>query len=112
MRIMSSVIATLAAPLLAAALSPANAVPRTDLLGDPAPASAAGQTIVVGPDTRHVNVTEGDIVRFVVGEKSFTWNFNVAKGTASFDLNAVAPAGLLQKQVRAYIAPKPRFNGA
>lgn len=111
MKIMSS-ITVIAAPLLAATFSSANAVPRIDLLGDPAPASAAERTIVLGADTRHVNVTEGDTVRFVAGDKSFTWKFQVAKGITSFDLNSVAPSGLLQKEVRAYIAPAPRFNGA
>ncbi|WP_247869600.1 CzcE family metal-binding protein [Herbaspirillum sp. ST 5-3] len=111
MKIMSPITA-IAAPLLAAIFTSANAVPRADLLGDPAPDSAAERTIALGANTRHVNVTEGDTVRFVAGDKAFTWKFQVAKGISSFDLNSVAPQGLLQNEVRAYVAPKPRFNGA
>ena len=111
MKITSLKMATFAAPFIAATFSSASAVPRPDLLGDPAPPSAAERSIALGPNTRYVNVTEDDIVRFDAGGKSFTWHFQVAKGTTSFDLNSIAPPGMLQREVRVYVAPKPRWNG-
>jgi len=81
------------------------------LLGDPAPPTAATQTIVITPGTKWVNVTGGDIVRFVVGDKSFGWAFNVGSGINSFDLRRVAPPGVLNHRVEAYVAPDPRYIG-
>lgn len=81
------------------------------LLGDPAPPAAATKTIVIRPDTRWINVTGGDIVRFVVGDKSFGWAFNVGTGVNLFNLNRVAPPGMLDHRVDAYVAPDPRYIG-
>lgn len=101
----------LAIVLPIACVSPAHFTPRTDLLGDPAPLSAATRTIVITPDTKWVNVTGGDIVKFVVGDKTFAWNFNVAQTISSFDLNQVAPPGTLNRKVEAYVALDPRYIG-
>lgn len=81
------------------------------LLGDPAPTASATKTIVIEPGTKWVNVTGGDIVNFVVGEKSFAWAFNVARGVSSFELNRVAPPNMLDHRVDAYVAPDPRYLG-
>jgi hypothetical protein len=82
-----------------------------DLYGDPAPTSAAQRTIVIGPDTKHVNVEGGEIVRFIAGDKEFAWNFFVARGINMFKLNEVAPPGVLDHEVRAYVSPDPRYIG-
>lgn len=97
--------------LSAATLSSLGAAPRIDLLGDAAPAAAATRTIVIRPDTKYVNVTGGDIVKFVVGDKAFAWAFNVGANISSFDLKRVAPPGVLDKSVMAYVAPDPRYIG-
>jgi hypothetical protein len=95
--------------LLTAGVSCSAVTPRLDLLGQPAPASAATHTIAITPATRWVNVTSGDTVNFVVDGKSFAWNFMVAQTVATFDLNQVAPPGLLGREVRVYVAPDPRY---
>ncbi|HJV84443.1 MAG TPA: CzcE family metal-binding protein [Noviherbaspirillum sp.] len=82
------------------------------LFGDPAPTDAATQSIVIPPETRWVNVTGGDTVKFVVGEKAFAWTFNVARTVNSFDLSRVAPPGVLDHHVEAYVAPDPKYIGA
>lgn len=82
-----------------------------ELYGEPAPASAAQRTIVIAPDTRHVNVEGGEIIRFVVGGKEFGWSFNNALSVESFSLNAVAPPGLLNQPVHAYVSRDPRYIG-
>ncbi|OWW19686.1 CzcE family metal-binding protein [Noviherbaspirillum denitrificans] len=81
------------------------------LLGDPAPVEAATQTIVISPQTKWVNVTGGDIVRFDVGDKSFAWAFNVGTGISRFDLSRVAPPGVLGRTLYVYMAPDPRYIG-
>ena len=80
------------------------------LLGDPAPPATATRTIAIHPDTRYVNVTGGEIVKFTVGDKSFTWNFNGRPG--SFDLNVIAPPGVMDHRVIAYVAQNPMYGGA
>jgi hypothetical protein len=80
---------------------------RLDLLGDPAPVSAATRTIVIAPDTRYVNVIGGETVKFVVGDKSFAWTFDGAY--PSFDLNQTVAAGTLDHKVTAYVAPNPLY---
>ena len=82
-----------------------------DFLGDPAPINLATKSIVIRPDTKWVNVTGGDTVRFDAGGKSFAWTFNVARGVHAFELNRVAPPGMLDHQVVAYVAPDPRYIG-
>ena len=80
------------------------------LLGDPALPASASRTIAIYPDTRYVNVTGGEVVKFTVGDKSFAWNFNGRPG--SFDLNAVAPPGVMDHRVKAYVAENPLFSGS
>jgi hypothetical protein len=81
-----------------------------DLYGDPAPIAAATRTIVITPDTKWVNVQGGEVIKFVVGDQSFAWNFFVGWLVSSFDLALVAPPGLLPHSVIAYVSPDPRFR--
>lgn len=61
------------------------------LYGDPVPPGTYVQlTMEIRPDTRYVNVQGGDTARFLVGNKSFDWTFNVAGTVSSFQLNEVS----------------------
>lgn len=82
----------------------------TKLLGDAASAAQASRTIVIGPDTRYVNVKQGEVVRFVAGTQEFAFNFDGAN-VSSFDLRRVAPDGVLDHGVTAYVAPAPDGGG-
>ncbi|RJG08064.1 hypothetical protein D3870_13390 [Noviherbaspirillum cavernae] len=107
-----SLLTVIVASLLATSIAPVSAMePPVKLLGDPAPASSGTRTIVITPDTRHVNVTGGEVVNFAVGDKMFTWSFFVAAGISSFDLNRIAPPGMLDHVVTAYVARDPRYIG-
>ena len=54
----------------------------------------AERTIPIRPDTRWVNVTRAETVRFVVGDgtalKTFTWRFDTLP-SRPFSLNVIAP---------------------
>jgi hypothetical protein len=92
-----------------AALAGAQA---SDFRGNAAPAQAAvDQVIVITDATRHVNVTGGSTVRFVVGDRSFNWSFQ--NGTAQvvpFDLQQIAPQGLLTHRVTTYVSGNPLYR--
>lgn len=78
---------------------------HADLLGSADAVSDATRTVVIQPDTRFVNVTHGEVVRFVDADQAFAVRFD---GTANaFKLNALAPAGSLDHPVTAYVAPNP-----
>ncbi|MDQ9168800.1 CzcE family metal-binding protein [Oxalobacteraceae bacterium R-40] len=83
--------------------------PPLDLLGNSAAVGTGVKTIVITPQTRHVNVTGGEIIDFRVGEKAFAWHFFVATTVSAFDLKRVAPPGMLDHSVIAYVAPDPRY---
>ena len=103
------------APVLVEAPAPSppvdnSAAPREaglDLLGSPGAASMVTRTIAIKPDTKYVNVTGGEVIRFEVGTRSFVWNFSGQR--SSFDLARVAPPSFLDHKVTAYVAPNPMY---
>jgi len=100
---------------VAAACSLSSCATRTDyrsLYGTLVPTTSyADYSIVIHPNTRYVNVEGGEIVRFVVNDQSFVWHFMVARSVSHFDLKEVAPGGMLDHSVIAYVKPDPRYIG-
>jgi hypothetical protein len=80
-----------------------------ELLGNPAAVGTGIKTIVITPQTKHVNVIGGEVVDFKVGNKAFAWHFLVASTVSKFDLQRVAPPGMLDHSVIAYVEPDPRY---
>jgi len=106
----------LALPALAIALSVlggcATRASHVELYGSAAAPADYQPTIIITPATRYVNVEGGQTVRFLVGGKAFAWTFNISLPINSFDLNEVAPPGLLDHPVRAFVSPDPKYIGA
>ena len=98
---------------LTLSLSAFSSMAATNLavLGETAPTAAANRTIAITPDTRYVNVEGGQTVKFVVGGKTFTWFFSGTANVQRFDLNQVAPPGLLDHVVTAYVSVNPLYIG-
>jgi hypothetical protein len=84
---------------------------RIDLLGTPAPGAAADYTINISANTKYVNVKLGDTVRFVSGNKEFTWSFDAGSTVWAVGLNQIAPAGMLDHRLIAYVSPFRRYFG-
>jgi hypothetical protein len=86
----------------------------SDFRGSPAPAQAvADQVIVITDATRHVNITGGSTVRFVVGDRSFNWSFqNGSAHVVPFDLQQIAPQGVLTHSVTAYVSDNPLYQNS
>ncbi|MET3135106.1 hypothetical protein AAKU55_005409 [Oxalobacteraceae bacterium GrIS 1.11] len=95
----------------AACLAPASAALPARLVGDPAPLSAATRTVVINSDTKWVNITGGEVVKFVIGDTSFAWSFDAPNANGVFDLSQIAPNGILNHPVRAYLAADPLYKG-
>ncbi len=94
------------APVAAPEIAPAQRdAAASDLYGAPGARSMPARTIAISPDTKFVNVTGGETVRFQVGARSFVWTFNGTR--SSFDLARVAPAALLDHKVTTYVADDP-----
>ena len=75
-------------------------------LGSPAADGSADRTIEIQAVAKWVNVNHGETIRFVVGAANFTWKFD-GLGARPFDLRLIAPSGILNREVTAYIAPPP-----
>ena len=97
---------SLAAFALFGAVS-AQAAESTALMGTMVDASQATRTITISPSTKYVNVKEDDTVRFVVNDKAFGYRFDGVNQGGSIDLQQVAPQGMLDHTVTAYIAVNP-----
>ncbi|SNS89527.1 Heavy-metal resistance protein CzcE [Noviherbaspirillum humi] len=93
---------------LASACSPLPVTP--DFYGAPAAAYPTQRTVVITPATRYVNVEGGETINFAIGDKSFAWQF-FATAPRRFDLNFIAPPGLLDHRVEAFVSPDPRYIG-
>jgi photosystem II stability/assembly factor-like uncharacterized protein len=109
MKLKPLVSAVVALALALPALSSMAAETPRELLGDPAPDASAERTVSITPETKYVNVQGGQIVKFDVGGKTFTWDFDTAETVMSFDLNRVAPDGLLDHAITAYVSPNPLY---
>jgi hypothetical protein len=105
--------------LVILALSVANlhaeaASKPSDLFGEPAQApslerriitAATNRTIVVTGDTKRVNVTHYEVVRFVSNGREFTWDFDGVAQPGLFDLMQIAPADFVDHGVTVYVSP-------
>lgn len=85
-------------------------LPPVSLLGQQVDDAAATQVVLIHPDTKWANIESGQIVRFVIGAKTFTWAFTNSQSVVSFDLNRVTPPGLLDHRVTIYLTPDPKYT--
>jgi len=103
---------TIALVLAGAALSSTAIANSNDFYGEAAPAAAAERTIVIDHDTNYVNLTSGDVVKFVVHGKEYAWSFDTAGNIGVMDLNQILPPGTLHHTVKVYLARDPTYTGA
>ena len=76
-------------------------------LGEAVPLSAATRTIRIDARTKFVNVTEHETVKFEANGSAFAVHFRgVLYG---FDLNLLAPTGVLDHKVTVWVAPDPLY---
>jgi hypothetical protein len=100
MRVLVSAVAVL---ILSSASLAAATVTQADTFGNPVQTAAAQRTVVIDAKTRWVTVERGDVVKFVANGQEFAWAFNGL--ASSFDLNRVAPSGVLDRNLKVYVWP-------
>jgi len=94
-----------------ACMAPMDTARKISFLGTPATMSAAERTVTIDAHTSYVNVTGGEIIGFKTGDRSFAWSFD-GSGEYHFDLALVAPKGMLDHRVMAYVKSNPYTSGA
>src|ERR1700674_2928854 len=93
----------------------ASAFTPSSPIGEVVPLSGAMRTIPIDAKTKYVNVTAHETVKFVANGNAFATNFSGSSATtfafvpSVFDLNQLAPAGVLDHKVTVYVAPDPLY---
>ncbi len=77
-------------------------------MGEVVPLSGAARTIRIDAKTKYVNVTAHETVKFEANGNAFAISF--AEGLPQFDLRLLAPPGVLDHKVTAYVAPDPLYS--
>lgn len=85
------------------------ASPEAQSYGELVTASPADRSVSITDATPFVNVTGGESVKFVAGDKTFTWRFDGKAGAVK--LSEIAPNGFGGKDVTIYVAPNPMYSG-
>jgi len=73
--------------------------------------NASMRAIAINANTKWVNVTNGETVRFNVNGQSFSWHFDTYHDETSFHLAKIAPAGVMVGDVRVFVAANPLYRG-
>ena len=82
-------------------------------MGQVVPLSGATRTIPIDAKTKYINVTAHETVKFVANGNAFAIAFSGGAATtfafvpSTFDLNQLAPAGVLDHKVTVYVGPDP-----
>jgi hypothetical protein len=101
-----------AAPLLALALAAsahAGAHPDTNYASATS-ANTADRVIEVTPDTRYLNIRDGEVVTIRLGDTSFTLQVSPPVNVTAFPLARIAPAGAPASSAWVYVAPNPTYQ--
>lgn len=81
----------------------------TALAGSPANVAAATRTVSLS-GIRNVNVMQGEVVKFVAGDKAFAWRFDTLD-TPRFKLAEIAPKDFPAGEVVVFVAHDPAHMG-
>jgi hypothetical protein len=99
--------------LLAAVFATAaNAASRGDAAayGQPVSSNSADRVIELTPQTRFVNVTNGETVTFEQGGQRFTWHVDTYNYVTAFALTNISPKTMNVNGVEIYVAPSEYYR--
>jgi len=87
----------------------AAAVGTGTLLGEAIPDGAPVDKVVrVDAKTRWVNAVGNESVKFLLGDREFSWRFPDKR--LSVNLKEIAPAGSIDRDLYIYLRPDPLYN--
>jgi len=69
----------------------------------------ADRTVTVKDNTRYVNVTDGETVHVVHGDRSFTWTADTPQRDGVTSLAKIAPQGFGDANALVYVAQNPLY---
>ena len=100
----------MAALLATIACGPSAAAVGTDtLLGEALPNGAPVEKVVrVDAKTRWVNAVGNESIKFLLGDREFSWRFPDTR--LSVNLKEIAPAGSIGRDLYIYLRPDPLYN--
>lgn len=79
-------------------------------LGMTAPISAATRTVTITPQTKYINVNQGDIVKFEVDGQVFAWQFDTERPQGWLDLSLFAPKGTNTHAIQVFVGANPLYQ--
>src|SRR5438132_7498141 len=97
-----------AALALSIGLASLSASASSLLYGEAVPAADATRTVVIDGNTKWVNATDMETVKFISNGQEFAVDFDGLR--SAFPLEAVAPAGAVDHHVEVYVSPAPGEN--
>ncbi|WP_295754522.1 CzcE family metal-binding protein [Undibacterium sp.] len=71
--------------------------------------TTAQRTITLLPNTKYINVVQGEVIKFTSQGKSFTWNFDTLN-TFTFNLAEVAPKEMNIENIQVYIKKNATYR--
>jgi hypothetical protein len=77
--------------------------------GSAAAAQGADTQVTVTPETKWVNVNNGETVQFLVSGKTFAWHFDTFQNSPILNLSAIAPPDVNVGKVKVFVAPDPLY---
>jgi hypothetical protein len=69
------------------------------------------RVISVTPQTRSINVTNGETVTIASGSKTFSWHVDTFPREGQFKLSDVAPGEADLEKIKVYVSPNPTYFG-
>jgi hypothetical protein len=80
------------------------------IYGAPATASAAQRVIDITPETKSVQVTNGETIQFNINGAPFTWKFDLYHQEGALDLATILPQELQANGVKVYVGESPEYR--
>lgn len=105
----AAILFALSVSISAGAAASDNSRPTT--YGHPAKEGTASRVIKISPNTRAINVHDGETVRLDVNGNVFEWTFNIPTREGVINLSDIAPTETAASGVRVYVAPNPLYFG-
>ncbi len=92
-------------------LAAANSMAQvSDPYGTVASQALPDRIVQVDGGTKFINVHQGEVIKFVFQDQSFTWKFDTFN-RMSFEFGVIAPKNFANSKAVIYLDPNPLYTG-